>query len=155
MPVKVSFTTANRAVLPPEAIKEIALSVMPSPEAMLYAGARQITRIRTRTEQGVNVDRQPFVPYSKAYAKLRVKRGRKTRPVDLTMSGRMLGSLQAEVESPTSFSIAVTDATAAVYGKAHNEGLGNVPERRWFDTSDFELAEMQKDLIEFGAAARP
>lgn len=155
MPTKVSFTTVNRAELPPEAIKQIALSVIPSPEAMLYAGARQIARIRTRTEQGVDVDQQMFTPYSKQYAKLRVKRGRKTTPVNLTMSGRMLGSMQAEVESPTSFSISVTDATAAIYGKAINEGSGHQPERRFFDTSDFELSEMQKDLVEFGAAARP
>lgn len=127
---------------------------VPSEEAMLYAGARQITRIRTRTGQGMDVDQQPFTPYSKPYAKLRGKRGRKTIPVDLTMSGRMLGSMQAEVQSPKSFSITVTDADAAVYGKAINDGAGNQPERRFFDTSDPELVEMQKDLIEFEAARK-
>lgn len=149
MPSKVSFT-GPRGQLPAEAIKELEASIIPSPEAMLFAGARQITRIRTRTMQGLDVDQQPFTPYSKAYSKLKAKKGREITPVDLTMSGRMFGSMQSTVESPTSFSISVTDVEAAVYGKAINEGSGTQPERRFFDTSDPELAEMQKDLIEFG-----
>lgn len=149
MPSKVSFT-AEPGQLPEEAIKELTASIMPTEEAMLYTAARQITRIRTRTIQGVDVDQQPFVPYSPAYAKQRLRTGRKTVPVDLTKSGRMFASMQGQVESPKSFAIAVTDIDAAVYGQAINEGSGHQPERRFFDTSDTELAEMQKDLMGFG-----
>ena len=123
-----------------------ALQVQPTPEAMHYAGAREITRIRQRTAQGTDVDGQPFAPYSPRYAKQRVAKGRNAAPVDLLMSGRMLTSMQVEIVSPTSFAISVTDADAQVYGRAHNDGAGHMPRRRFFDTSKTELDEMARDL---------
>jgi hypothetical protein len=123
---------------------------MPSEEAMLYAASQQIRRIRTRTESGVDVHGTPFVPYKRSYAKIRLKKGRNVSPVDLTMSGRMLDSMQAEVRSPQEFAITVQDRDAATYGRAHNEGVpGRLPRRRWFDTSPDEKQQMQKELFGF------
>jgi hypothetical protein len=126
-----------------------AATVLPSEEAMLYTGARQITRIRERTAKGIDVNGSPFKPYTKRYAKFRVKKGRNPSPVDLTMSGRLLNSMQVEVRGPDEFAITVQDVEAATYGKAHNEGNGRVPRRRFVDTSPQELLEMRNDLFGF------
>jgi hypothetical protein len=149
---KVTFLSSS-GVNPMQALED-ALKAQPSEEAMLYAGARQITRIRERTAQGLDVNGAPFTPYTKAYAKVRTKKGRNVTPVDLLMSGRLMDSLQVEVRSETEFAITVQDADAAIYGRAHNEGLGNLPQRRFFDTSADEIAEMQKDVFTFDRVTR-
>jgi hypothetical protein len=131
----------------------LAKTAHPSAEAMLYAGQREITRIRKRTLQGTDVDGSPFAPYSKSYAKYRAKRGRNVSPVDLLFHGIMQTSLTVEVRGESAFAIVEKDPKAAVYGRAHNEGNSRLPKRRWFDTNTAELGEMTKDLLAFDTDA--
>jgi hypothetical protein len=131
----------------------LAGTVNPSREAMEYAGQREITRIRTRTMAGTDVNGSPFAPYSPAYAKRRAKKGRSIAPVNLLMTGIMQTSLTVEIRGPKSFAIVEMNEEAKAYGRAHNEGAPSrgLPQRRWFDTSPAELGEMTKDLLSFGS----
>lgn len=147
MPSEIKFIGPNGAD-PQQALTD-ALDVLPSEEAMLNAAGRQITRIRERTEQGKDVNGSEFTPYSEKYAKRREKKGRNVTPVDLTMSGRMLNSMTPEVRSPSQFAITVMDADAAIYGRAHNEGTDKLPQRRFFDVNEEEIAALQTDLFGF------
>ncbi len=52
-----------------------------------------IGQILLRTDRGIDADGQPFKPYSTSHAKQRTKRGLGAVPVDLRMTGQMLGSL--------------------------------------------------------------
>jgi hypothetical protein len=153
MPSSVTFRGIGTAD-PEKAIADLLHDVMPTQEAMLFAGYRQITRIRTRTEQGIDVNGAPFADYSSKYKKVRLKRGRNTSPVDLTMSGRLMTSMQVEVRGKDQFAITVLDAEAAAYGRAHNEGLGHMPRRRFFDTSDQELMAVRDDVFTFDRNAK-
>jgi len=152
MASQVTFTSSTGA--DPIAALDIfiARSSKPSTEAMLYAGQRQITRIRQRTMQGTDVDGSPFAPYSKRYAKYRASRGRNVSPVDLLFTGIMQTSMTVEARGEASFAIVEKDPKAAVYGRAHNNGNSRLPRRRWFDTNTVELGEMTKDLLAFDTA---
>lgn len=52
-----------------------------------------IGQILLRTEEGLDADGEPFKPYSKGHARARAKKGLGTAPVDLRMTGQMLGSI--------------------------------------------------------------
>jgi hypothetical protein len=119
---------------------------MPTEADMLLAGANQTTRIRQRTQEGIDVNGVPFAPYSPGYAKTRAKAGRNTTPVDLLFSGRMLTSMVPQVTGPNTFAISVMDQDAQTYGPALNDGKGRMPERKFFSTSQQELNAMAADL---------
>ena len=148
MPSAFSFTGPN-GESPSATITRLTASILPTSEAMLYAGSRQITRIRERTALGNDVNGSPFAPYSPAYAKARGKSGRNVSPVDLLKSGRMLTSMRVETQGSEEFAITVQDAEAAAYGQAINDGAGHQPQRRFFDTSQAELDAMMNDLVSF------
>lgn len=52
-----------------------------------------IGQILLRTDAGLDADGVGFKPYSPGHARQRVKRGLSAAPVDLRMTGQMLGSL--------------------------------------------------------------
>jgi hypothetical protein len=153
MPTLVSFTSSTGETVE-NAITRIIDGFMPSTEAMLFAGSRQLTAIRERTQAGMDVDGAPFVDYSEKYAKFRSKHGRNVEPVDLLFSGRGLASLQVEVRGPDSFAIASVDPEAAVYMQAQNDGNERLPARHFFDCNSQELAQVSEDLFGFDKAAK-
>jgi hypothetical protein len=72
-------------------------------KAALAAAAVEATNIiRERASKGRDVDGNSFRKYSDKYSATKGSSGRNTDPVDLTLSGEMLGALQVlRVESPT------------------------------------------------------
>lgn len=57
-------------------------------------GAKSVESIVKRTKSGKNVSGQNFPRYTEGYRKQKSRAGLPTSPVDLTFSGRMLGSLK-------------------------------------------------------------
>jgi hypothetical protein len=71
-----------------------------------------------------------FKKYSEAYA---VKKGQK-RPVDMSLSGKMLDSLKVRTTSKGSISFVFTDFKAAI----HNNGEGKQPMRKLLPSKNKE-----------------
>lgn len=57
----------------------------------------EIARIQLSTEAGRDIEGKQFKGYSKPYAAWRKKRGYRVSPPNLTVKGRMLGSMDYEV----------------------------------------------------------
>jgi hypothetical protein len=74
-------------------------------EIMREVGLLARETIRRRTARGVSADGSPFRPYSAGYTKQKHKQLGKADPVDLTVSGGMLNSLQI---------VEVTDTTVTL-----------------------------------------
>ncbi|MGD9156798.1 MAG: hypothetical protein PVG39_00190 [Desulfobacteraceae bacterium] len=60
---------------------------------MTEIGLFAMTRIKSRTVEGKDVDGTPFKPYSPKYAMFRQEHGHPTNKVNLTFSGSMLSSM--------------------------------------------------------------
>lgn len=142
----VTFETVNGGD-PDKALTDLFRNILPTADRMQAAAAAQIARIRHRTQQGVDVDGNPFAPYAESTVKQRTRKGLSSSPVDLTVSGAMLGAMETEIRSDTEFAIAVNDADIAIRGQAINEGTSRMPQRRFFDTSTDELALMRDELF--------
>lgn len=63
--------------------------------AMRRAAAEGLNRIQKRTSLGLDVNEQPFRPYSEAYKGFRKSKGRDVNKVKLIFSGRMRKSMQS------------------------------------------------------------
>ena len=61
-------------------------------KGLLQAGFQLVTVMRELTKKGIDVNRNPFAPYSEQYLKQLNREGKSTT-VDLFYTGRMLGSL--------------------------------------------------------------
>ncbi len=59
-------------------------------------GVEVKNRIVSRTQAGLDKDREKFKPYSKNYKSFRKRHGRKSNIVDLTMTGAMLDNLDVQ-----------------------------------------------------------
>lgn len=81
--VKVALPTLDR-IVPPAQRKAL----------LAHLAALQVGRIKRRTGQGVDVNGKPFKPYSFGYSVDRHRAGRTVKPVTLTLTGAMLGSMQ-------------------------------------------------------------
>lgn len=68
-------------------------------ETMLAVASEAATMVKIRAGQGVDADGSNFPEYTEAYKKKRVASGRSERP-NLTWSGRMLNSIQAQYIEP-------------------------------------------------------
>ncbi len=64
-------------------------------KAMRRAAAEGLNRIQKRTSLGLDVNEQPFRPYSKSYAAFRKKKKRPVDKVKLIFTGRMRGAMQS------------------------------------------------------------
>ena len=125
--------------------------------ALQDIGDFAITRIRQRTERGIDVDGQAFAPLSPAYA--RAKQDAGLRPdADLTVSGRMLNDMRATVPEAGVVEIAFVSRGGRATGRTfiqrsravgaadkaffHNEaGAGRSRViRKFFDLSDEDMA---------------
>lgn len=63
-------------------------------KAMLRAAAEGLNRIQKRTSLGLDINEQPFRPYSEAYKGFRKSKGRQINKVNLIFTGRMRKSMQ-------------------------------------------------------------
>lgn len=61
--------------------------------AMRKAAAEGVNRIQKRTSLGLDVNEQPFRPYSEAYKGFRQSKGRPVDKVRLIFTGRMRGAM--------------------------------------------------------------
>lgn len=93
--------------------------------------------IKKRTARGVGIN-GGFTPYAKSTRKSRSNRGRQVGVVDLFDSGKMMGSMITQPKNP--FLALVTFAGTFQKRKAmwHHKGLGNLPDRPFFDISSAE-----------------
>lgn len=66
--------------------------------AMRRAAAEGVNRINKRTTLGLDVNEQPFRPYSDTYKAFRKSKGRDTDKVKLIFTGRMRGALTSGLQ---------------------------------------------------------
>lgn len=102
----------------------------------------EIGQIEIRTRRGRGFDGSSFGRYSPGYAKFRRKRGRRTAPVDLDFTGRMLASMQSSVRRTTrglSGEIFFNSAKEAAKARGHMTGRlgkrGRTQPRKFFGIS--------------------
>jgi len=100
-------------------------------------GHYAVTKLLLRTSQGKDKKGNTFKPYSKAYKKIRDKKGLPTAKVDLFFSGKMLGSLTYKTEEKET-KLYFTDREQSL------KALFNNRKREFFGISDIEQAEIQK-----------
>lgn len=95
--------------------------VLPTISAQLAAQAVAI--IKARTAKGLSTSLVPFRPYTARYAAWRKDRGLRARPVNLRVSGAMLGALRVVQQRGALAEVGWTDARQSVKAQA-NENLG-------------------------------
>jgi len=98
-------------------------------------GQFAIVVITLRTRKGLDADRKTFKPYSARYTPVRQRKHLQTDPVDLTVTGHMLGSMVPRVTGDNEVTVEIngTKEIAKVVG---NTNLG----RDFFDVrADAEL----------------
>lgn len=143
----VSFT-AQDGKDPVRSLQDFISQGLPNPAKFPEAGQQQITRIKNRTAQGVDVNGRTFAPYSEKYAKLRAKRGQRVSPPDLRGSGRLLDEMNVEVLNDHQFAIHLGSGDAAQIAAALNDGTAHMPARHFFATSPQELRQMMEAIVE-------
>jgi hypothetical protein len=95
--------------------------VLPSISAQL--AARAVDIIKARTAKGLSMSLVPFRPYTARYAAWRKDHGLRTRPVNLRVSGAMLGALRVIQQRGSISEVGWTDSRQATKAEA-NENLG-------------------------------
>ena len=143
--------TVTKSALPP------VLSIDKRAIAELVA-ALVVGHIRERCERGLDIHDKPFAPYSESYKRTLQKLGRSLSPVDMLLSGGMLGSVKVVERTEDTIVIGLGTGASRVVrppskrrrarrsagarGPAHNllgawhqTGEGNLPAREWFGVS--------------------
>jgi len=64
----------------------------------LSLGQAALGQIKKRTRSGQGADDKSFVPYSRGYTKALTRASQQASPVDLHLTGRLLGSLRVRAE---------------------------------------------------------
>ena len=108
----------------------------PKPMENITEGAIEI--IKDKTAKGLNYAHRKFEPYSKTYAKK--KGGSK---VNLMVTGKMLGDITNKVINPHHGMIFVK-GDSAVIAAVHNQGIGKMPQREFFEINKSNRAELTK-----------
>jgi hypothetical protein len=153
--------TVTKAQLPPRFVVDTAAI------AELLA-ALVVGHIRERCEAGLDIRDKPFAPYSESYRRTLLKLGRSTSPVDMLLSGGMLGSVKVVERSDNGVVIGLGTGTSRVVrppsrqrrrqgklgrGPAHNllgqwhqDGDGNLPPREWFGVSPRGNSDIRRQM---------
>ena len=92
--------------------------------------------IKQKTAAGVDVDGNSFAEYSDNYKRFKGKT-HDASTVNMMYSNDMLASMQGDRVGDTGV-IFFADSTNATKAKTHNEGLGNMPKRKFFGLNDGE-----------------
>lgn len=107
----------------------------------------EAARILIRTQQGLDVNGRPFVPYSEPYRRRKAKAGRNTSHPDLLFTGNMQAALQTDVrENPDGAEATIRFGSALEAAKAR----GNQQLRPFFGLSDEQVARI-KTKVERGS----
>lgn len=127
-------------------------------------GNRAKLFIVSRTLRGVDVDENPFKPYSERYRRFRQNpkiRGKKyenisARPVskvDLFFTGRMQGALTHAIEDNETVRLFFDDAgdpdnKPSLRAHGHHFGSKILPQRKFFSLNEKELDAIAKEIEE-------
>jgi hypothetical protein len=128
-----------------------------------------IGHIRERCEAGLDIRDKPFAPYSESYRRTLQKLGRSTSPVDMLLSGGMLGSVKVVERDDNGVVIGLGTGTSRVVrpqtkqrrrqsklgrGPAHNllgqwhqNGDGDLPSREWFGVSPRGDSAIRRQMV--------
>jgi len=96
-------------------------------------------RILERTSQGVDVNENPFWPYSPEYAFFRDMAGLPTSRVDLFFTGSMLSSMTFETSS---------DQVRLFFAPTEDKFGGSNPEKAYFLNEDREFFAISDDDVD-------
>lgn len=129
-------------------VGEITSPVQVTSQSLEQMGSRAIVAIATRTAQGRDYVGRFFRAYSPKYRAFRAEEGRKTSPVDLNFSGKMMGSMQYEAQP--ALGRVVLFFPPAEAAKAH--GNQERWKRRFFDLNAEDLKKLGKMLVPIGGA---
>lgn len=106
-------------------------------EDLHHAAENQLTRIKTRTAQGVSYEGEPFAPYAK---------GTRDQGADnLEKTGAMMNSLQVE-STPEGAQITVSDPSQLRKVMAHNFGTKYMPARPFLGVNQQDRIQITNDL---------
>ena len=105
-------------------------------------------RIKDRTIAGEDVQGHDFIAYSKSYKKWRKKKGYKTSPVDLTLSGHMLSAMTEthNNEEAKIFFVNTSDPTGA---SAPDKAFWNNKDREFFGLSKQDEKDIMKIVVDY------
>lgn len=122
-------------------VAELGANLQPRESDLQLMLERQKARILERTAAGLDVDGNPWEPYKPRYAKFRTSKGRKTSPVTLLFTGRMLQAITVVIRNATECALGIyaSDVT--------DRARGNQARRRFFGASTVELRLIAEDLL--------
>lgn len=103
----------------------------------------EVTRLIARTQQGRDVDNQPFAPYSAGYAETRRAAGRRPSPPDLTFTGQMLNAIQTRVDRAAGKLIGTVFFSSA---REAAKASGNQRLRRFFAFGKEQVERLKRKL---------
>ncbi len=109
-----------------------------APLMMNEIGLYLLTRIKERTLAGQDVNGIAFDPYSSSYKKWRKKKGYKTSPVDLFLSGSMLSAMTHTATS--------TSAELFFMNTSDDQDTKN-PDKAFWNNEDREFFALSPDDI--------
>jgi hypothetical protein len=143
---------------------------LPDRGFVLSLGQAALGQIKKRTREGKGADDKAFAPYSRGYTRALTRASQQASPVDLHLTGRLLGSLRVRAAK---FGAAVVSAdifagtgpageTKLAEGHIERKGNakfslnqlgywlhhgnGNTPARPWLGLPKHVLAQLWQDL---------
>jgi len=117
-------------------------NIEPPAQLMYELGNFVVLGIETRTAAGEDKHNRRFKKYTKPYERVRKKRGRSTRVVNLEMEGNMLGNMTAKVEG---------GRVTVYFPDAHEakKARGIMNEREFFGMSKHDKERIMKKIQAF------
>ena len=113
-------------------------------DLLLPAAFDQLARIKLRTAQGLDSNKDIFEPYADSYSKHRLSEGHSAQKVDLFFSGRMQAAMSAEVLDESSVRLFFNDPAQGLKAFYHHSGAGNLPVRDFFSINADDVIELEK-----------
>lgn len=125
-------------------LKSILGQTVDDEEILNAIAQKALDIINERTASGRDVRGRTFRPYSEAYQSSDAFKGfGKSKRVDLTLSGDMLGLMDVVASSPSGFELGWDDETETA--KAFNHITGDtVPKRDFFDLKKSEQEDLRR-----------
>ena len=105
-----------------------------SSQDMSEIGDEIISKIKDRTSKGLDKDGKPFKPYSQMYLKIK-----KSKDVDLKMTGKMLNSIKSSPSGDNSVNIFIS-------GVSYSEKV--LDQRPILGLTDSEIKDLEKMILE-------
>jgi len=156
--------------------------IIDTDKAIKAIGSWAVGRIKLRTQQGLDRKGKPFAQYSQGYRKALARGGEQPSPIDLRVSGTMLGDLRVTGRGKRmgyryvtiGFSnkkirkyrlkdnqikfIGEGNLTTGALARIHHYGLGRVPKRAFFGLTKGEKQRasqhaMQQSIVRQGTGA--